>query len=165
MRYFSCETNGEDGPIEEFFMPQTPQEFANRVARSLTSPNFLDGKYVFSLVVWGLPEGVRHIDDVPRSSPARGTYIQCGGSTEAMTIEVRVSDGSDSYTHYTVAREPVADPEAWTTVSWDNGGPEPFTIQVHPEEVFTGEQAVPIFRAYIENNLLPPAELLRRIHI
>ena len=57
MRYFSCETNGEDGPIEEFFMPQTPQEFANRVARSLTSPNFLDGKYVFSLVVWGLPEG------------------------------------------------------------------------------------------------------------
>ena len=158
MRYFSCETNGEDGPIEEFFMPQTPQEFANRVARSLTSPNFLDGKYVFSLVVWGLPEGVRHIDDVPRSSPARGT-------TEAMTIEIRVTHEDDSYEQYAVARQPVVDPEAWVTVSWDNGGPEPFTIQVHPEEVFTGEQAVPIFRAYIENNLLPPAELLRRIHI
>ena len=82
-----------------------------------------------------------------------------------MTIEVRVSDGSDSYTHCTVAREPVADPEAWTTVSWDNGNPEPFTIQVHPEEVFTGEQAVPIFQTYIEDNALPPANLLRRIDV
>ena len=82
-----------------------------------------------------------------------------------MTIEIRVTHEDDSYEQYAVARQPVVAPEAWVTVSWDNGGPEPFTIQVHPEEVFTGEQAVPIFRAYIENNLLPPAELLRRIHI
>lgn len=164
MRYFARETNGEDGPIEDFFMPQTPQEFAKRIARSLTSPNFLDGKYVFSLVVWGLPEGVFHVDDVPRSSPARGTYIQCGGSTEAMTIEIRITHDDNSYEQYTVARQPVVDPEAWVTVSWDNGGPVPFNIQVHPEEIFTGEQAVPVFRAYIENNLLPPAELLRRIN-
>ena len=165
MRYFSCETNGEDGPIEEFFMPQTPQEFANRVARSLTSPNFLDGKYVFSLVVWGLPEGVRHIDDVPRSSPARGTYIQCGGSTEAMTIEIRITHEDGSYEHYAVAREPIADPDAWTTVTWDNGNPEPFSLRLHPEEVFTGEQAAPVFRAYIEAGALPPTELLRRLDV
>ena len=164
MRYFARETNGEDGPIEDFFMPQTPQEFAKRIARSLTSPNFLDGKYGISLVVWGLPEGVCHVDDVPRSSPARGTYIQCGGSTEAMTIEIRITHDDNSYEHYTVARQPVVDPEAWVTVSWDNGGPVPFNIQVHPEEIFTGEQAVPVFRAYIENNLLPPAELLRHIN-
>ena len=56
-----------------------------------------------------------------------------------------------------MAREPVTDPEAWVTVSWDNGGSEPFTIQVHPEEVFTGEQAAPVFRAYIENETLPPS--------
>ena len=129
MRYFARETNGEDGPIEDFFMPQTPQEFAKRIARSLTSPNFLDGKYVFSLVVWGLPEGVFHVDDVPRSSPARGTYIQCGGSTEAMTIEIRITHDDNSYEQYTVARQPVVDPEAWVTVSWDNGGPVPFNIQ------------------------------------
>ncbi|TFH50738.1 NTP pyrophosphohydrolase [Actinomyces viscosus] len=82
-----------------------------------------------------------------------------------MTVEVRVSDGGDSYTHYAVAREPVADPEAWATVSWDDGGPEPFRIQVHPEEVFTGEQAVPVFRAYIEDGALPPVELLRRLDV
>ncbi|OLO91612.1 NTP pyrophosphohydrolase, partial [Actinomyces naeslundii] len=29
----------------------------------------------------------------------------------------------------------------------------------------TGEQAVPVFRAYIEDNALPPADLLRRIDV
>ena len=143
-------------------MLQTPEEFADDIARTLTSPLYLNGANVFAIVVWALPEGVRHIDDVPRSSPARATYFQCGGSTEAMTIEIRVTH-DDSYEHYAVAREPVTDPKAWTTMSWDNGGPEPFTIQVHPEEVFTGEQAVPVLRAYIEDAALPPADLLRHV--
>ena len=64
-----------------------------------------------------------------------------------------------------MAREPVADPAAWTTITWDNGSPEPFTLHLHPEEVFTGEQATPVFRAYIENGALPPTELLRRLDI
>lgn len=165
MRRFTQETIGKDGPIEIFETPQTPWEFADDIARSLTAPLYLNGANVFSIVVWALPEGASHVDDVPRSSPARATYIQCGGSTEAMTIEIRVTHDDDSYEHYAVAREPVTDPEAWTTVSWDNGNPEPFTIQVHPEEVFTGEQAVPVFRAYIEEGSLPPTELLRRINV
>ena len=82
-----------------------------------------------------------------------------------MTIEIRVTHEDGSYEQYAVAREPVTDPEAWVMVSWDNGGPEPFTIQVHPEEVFTGEQAAPVFRVYIEDETLPSAELLRRIDV
>jgi len=83
----------------------------------------------FSILVWALPEGAIHVDDVPRSSPARATYIQCGGPTRAMTIEIRITHEDGSYEQYAVAREPVTDPTAWTTVSWDNGGPEPFTIK------------------------------------
>ncbi|OLO92920.1 NTP pyrophosphohydrolase [Actinomyces naeslundii] len=165
MRRFAYETNGKNGRVETFFLPQTPQEFASRATRRVSSSKFMDGVKHFSMLVWALPEGVTHIDDVPRSSPARATYIQCGGSTEAMTIEIRVTHDNDSYSHYVVAREPVTDPKAWTTVSWDNGNPEPYTIQVHPEEVFTGEQAALVFRAYIEDNALPPADLLRRIDV
>ena len=165
MRRFVYETNGKNGLVETFFLPQTPQEFASRVSRRVSSPKFMDGVKHFSMLVWALPEGAIHVDDVPHSSPARATYIQCGGSTEAMTIEIRVTHEDDSYEQYAVAREPVTDPEAWVTVSWDNGGPEPFTIQVHPEEVFTGEQAAPVFRAYIEHDALPPAALLRRIDV
>ena len=89
----------------------------------------MDGVKHFSILVWALPEGAIHVDDVPRSSPARATYIQHGGSTKAMTIEIRITHEDGSYEQYAVAREPVTDPTAWTTVSWDNRGPELFTIK------------------------------------
>ena len=105
------------------------------------------------------------MDDVPESSPARATFIQCGGSSAAMSVEIRVTHEDDSYEHYAVAGEPVADPGTWTTITWDNGSPEPFSLRLHPEEVFTGEQATPVFRAYIEDGALPPAQLLRRLDV
>ena len=46
-----------------------------------------------------------------------------------MTIEIRITHEDGSYEQYAVAREPVTDPTAWTTVSWDNRGPELFTIK------------------------------------
>jgi hypothetical protein len=54
----------------------------------------------------------------------------------------------------------VADPDAWTTITYNNT-----PLQVHPEEVFTGEQAAPVFRAYIEDGVIPPRELLRTLDI
>lgn len=153
------------GLRNNFLTPQTPNIIFNEVKDQLGSPKFLRLGGFFSFGVRALPEGVSWPEGVPKNDPSLNSYMQVAGVHEAMTIEVRVSDGSDSYTHYTVAREPVADPEAWTTVSWDNGNPEPFTIQIHPEEVFTGEQAVPIFQTYIEDNALPPANLLRRIDV
>ena len=153
------------GLRNNFLTPQTPNIIFNEIKDQLGSPKFLRLGGFFSFGVRALPEEVLWPEDVPKNDPSLNSYMQAAGVHEAMTIEVRVSDGSDSYTHYTVAREPVADPEAWTTVSWDNGNPEPFTIQGHPEEVFTGEQAVPIFQTYIEDNALPPANLLRRIDV
>ena len=164
-RFTTWTASVEFGLVNRFINPQTPKEIADRITRHLTYPQFLQSGAFFSFGVRALPEGVMWPEDVPKNDPSLNSYMQAAGVHEAMTIEVRVSDGSDSYTHYTVAREPVADPEAWTTVSWDNGNPEPFTIQVHPEEVFTGEQAVPIFQTYIEDNALPPANLLRRIDV
>ena len=82
-----------------------------------------------------------------------------------MTVDVRVPDPVSGYAHYVVAREPVKDPDAWVPLSWNNGGDEPFTTHVHPEEVFTGEQAAPVFRDYIVGGTLPPPELLRPLDI
>ena len=165
MRYFAEYIVGRNGPIDVFLQPQTPRLVADEVARKLTSPAYLDGARHFAIVVWALPAGMTHIDEVPESSPAWATFIQCGGSAAAMSVEIRVTHEDDSYEHYAVAREPVADPGAWTTITWDNGGPEPFSLRLHPEEVFTGEQAAPVFRAYIEDGTLPPAQLLRRLDV
>ena len=165
-RYFTTWTvSPRFGLRNNFLTPQTPNIIFNEIKDQLGSPKFLRLGGFFSFGVRALPEEVLWPEDVPKNDPSLNSYMQVAGVHEAMTIEVRVSDGSDSYTHCTVAREPVADPEAWTTVSWDNGNPEPFTIQVHPEEVFTGEQAALVFRAYIEDNALPPANLLRRIDV
>ncbi|WP_244936753.1 NTP pyrophosphohydrolase [Actinomyces qiguomingii] len=82
-----------------------------------------------------------------------------------MTIEARVPDPDGSYVHYVLEREPVADPDRWMPLSWDNGSPEPYTIDLHPEEIFTGEQAVPVFRDYIINGQLPEPQLLRTIDV
>ena len=38
-------------------------------------------------------------------------------------------------------------------------------VHGHPEEVFTGQQAVPVFRTYILTGQTPPPTLLRRINI
>lgn len=40
-------------------------------------------------------------------------------SSEATPVEVRITQEAGSYEQYDVAREPVADPDAWTSVSWD----------------------------------------------
>ena len=61
-----------------------------------------------------------------------------------------------------MARKPVTAPDAWTTITWVGNR---MPVQVHPEEVFTGEQAAPIFRAYIEDGVIPPRELLRTLDI
>lgn len=164
MKRFETIYIGENGASSTYSPQDTPKTFADDFERSLTSPRLLDGKYVFSLIAWAGPDGVEP-DDVRKNSYHRGNYMQCGGSTAAMTVEVRVTHPNKSFEHYVVAREPVRDPEVWTTISWDNGGEEPFVVRLHPEEVFTGEQAAKVFRDYIERDQLPPDELLRRVYI
>ena len=104
-------------------------------------------------------------EDVAADDPARSTYIQCAGSTGVMTVEIRVTGQDGSYKHYVVAREPVADPESWMGIEWDPGEGGPAAVRVHPEEVFTGEQAAPVFRAYVVDGRLPAPELLRPLDI
>ena len=161
MKYFAYIVVGRTG-YDGFDVPQTPQSFADDTEQRLTEPDFLEGYKRYALVVWALPEGVDHVDDGPRDSVALSNYMQCGGSTQAMTVEVRVTQEDGSYEHYVVARKPVADSDAWTTITWVGNR---MPVQVHPEEVFTGEQAAPVFRAYIEDGVIPPRELLRTLDI
>ena len=156
--------DSKTGRSEDFILPQTPEKIADMTSRHLTYPTFLDGRGYFSLGVWALPEGARDPWDVPEAEQSN-FYMQAAGSNRGMTIEVRVPDPVSGYAHYVVAREPVRDPDAWVPLSWNNGGDEPFTTHVHPEEVFTGQQAVPVFRTYILTGQTPPPTLLRRINI
>ena len=163
-RFATSVLHADVGEVEQFFLPQTPESIADDVRESLTAPRYFDGSRRFAMVVWALPEGAAYPEDAPEGHPARSTYIQCAGSTRAMSVEIRVSGEDGSYQHWVVAREPVADPDKWVHIEWEKDE-DSFTIHVHPEEVFTGEQAAPVFRDYIVGGTLPPPELLRPLDI
>lgn len=160
MRMFEFTAVGRESGAESFvWRPQTPQFVADQVEGYLRDPGFLDGGDCFALIVTAAPEGKD-----PEEAPGVN-YIQSAGSYEALTVEIRVTEEDGSYIHYAVAREAIADPDRWTKVSWDAGGNTPASVDLHPEEVFTGEQAAPVYRAYIERGELPPAHLLREIDV
>ena len=166
MRRFVCsELIAGIGEIERFDASQSPGALADWVRATLESPRRFDGSRRYALILWALPPGAGDPEDVPVDHYSRRNYIQCGGSAAAMTVEIRVTLADGAYEHYRVAREPVRDPGAWMEVEWDFGGGEPFTAELHPEEVFTGCQASPVFHDYIVNGGLPPAELLRRLDV
>ena len=164
-RFATSVLHADVGEVERFFLPQTPESIADDVCKSLTAPRYFDGSRRFAMVVWALPEGAAYPEDVPEGNPARSTYIQCAGSTRAMAIEIRLTHPDGSYQHWAVAREPVADPDKWVDIEWDTSADKPSTTPVHPEEVFTGEQAAPVFRDYIAGGTLPDPALLRPLDI
>ena len=148
-RFARTDLLAEAGPVEEFSAESTPEAVADGITEVLTAPRCFDGSHMYAMVVWELPPGAERPEDVAADDPARSTYIQCAGSTGVMTV----------------AREPVADPESWMGIEWDTGEGGPAAVRVHPEEVFTGEQAAPVFRAYVVDGRLPAPELLRPLDI
>ncbi|WP_222844749.1 NTP pyrophosphohydrolase [Buchananella hordeovulneris] len=160
MRMYQVTDLAGDGKFGEIVQPQTPQLIADKVARRLVSPIYLDGEEYYGLLVWVAPEGM-HPYDVPKRAIARQNYIRCFGTAQAMVVQIRVTQPDRTTALYVVAREPIADPEAWVELTWSGYQHKPDSIKLHPEELLTGEQAVPIFRAYIENQELPPPHLLR----
>ena len=164
-RYVIRTVDNRYGTSDGYTSPQTPESIAEEMRTCLTAPRYLDGFECFCIVVWPLPDGVSDPTNMPRRSQGLTDYIQCGGSTRTMSGEIRVSGEDGSYQHWAVAREPVADPDKWADVEWDTSADQLSTTRVHPEEVFTGEQAAPVFRDYIVGGILPPAELLRPLDI
>ncbi|WP_371177041.1 NTP pyrophosphohydrolase [Buchananella felis] len=160
MKHFEAVYTGEEGTIGSYSLQYTPKSFADDFELDLKSRHF-NGKRIFAMLVWAGPDDMEP-DEVRKNSYHRDNYMQCAGSNAAMTVEVRVTHPDRSFEHYVVAREPVRDPNAWTTITWDNGSPELCVWRLHQEEVFTGEQAAKVFRDYIEHDQLPPKELLRR---
>lgn len=160
---------GNIGYFERFLQPQTPEQVAQKVSETIADPTVLDGNRCFSICVWTLPDGIDHPKNVPKDSLANDYYMQCAGSNTGMTIEVRVPDPDNHtaqypYIHYVIARKPVANKERFVPLTWQRDG-EPFTIRIHPEEVFTGEEAGQIFTNYIIKGTIPSESVLRKIDI
>lgn len=115
----------------------------------------LNGEQRFSLVLFELPVGVA-FDDVDLSSFPK-EYLQCAGSQERMTVEVRVQE-ADGLRQYALGHgAPAGDSEPDEVIRWST-----FETPVHHTEIFTGEEAAEIFAEYLGTRQVP-SEYHRRL--
>lgn len=104
----------------------------------------LDGVDRYSLILWALPPGVP-LDQVDLSSWPED-YIQCAGSAERMTIELRkVIDGMPH--QYVIGRPADSGRQsAEEIIAWDG-----VETSVQSHEIFDVAQAAELFYYYYKN--------------
>lgn len=123
------------------------------VLRALTR---LNGTSFFAYSIWHYPDGV---DFYEVDYDAIEEYLQTAGSAERLTVEIREDDGAGGYAQYVLATAPITG-TASETIVWDR-----HSTQVHPEEVFTAEQAQPLFKEYFATGRISSDVPRRRLDL
>ena len=104
----------------------------------------LDAVTNFAYCLWHYPAGQEFAHPEYLDN-----YLQCAGTAECMTVELRVTHEDGTYTHWVLGRGPLTGGETERVV-WDTG-----QTMVHPEEVWTAEQAAPLFEQYARERTVP----------
>jgi len=118
----------------------------------------LDGTKFYSLLLWKLPPD-KSLDDVSPDEDAN-EYIQCAGSADRMTVEVRRLKGG-TYEQFVVGRTPNSEsPGKEETIHWE----EVDTV-VAPNEIFSADEAAELFRSYYTTGWVPSIYVLRLLSI
>lgn len=143
-----------DGSLQKSLkdLPQWPVE---RQLEPLLAA--MDGDRRFARLVGALPEGVDMYsatdDDLDASE-----FLQAGGSTEAMLLQLSVDEEARKAQMYNIALTR-PDTSRGLTARIEHGGGH---TDVYPEEVMTAEQALPIFVHYVRNGQTLPKGLWLR---
>jgi hypothetical protein len=114
----------------------------------------LDGSKLFSLLLWKLPPGKSLDETKPRRDSTE--YIQCAGSADRMTVEVRRVTGGNAE-HFVVGHGPNGENRGIEeTIDWDG-----VATVIAPNEVFSAEGAAELFFSYYRTGWLPSKYVLR----
>ena len=136
------QSNGNSrGPFDDMFRPYPDQ--------LRVSLNKMNGTSFWALGLWRAPDGADLLEDIPLSE----NYIQCAGSAEALTVELRVVDASGVAHQYVIGKavgDQAGDPSE--VIPWDEGRR---STRVYPNEVFTADEAADIFYAYFLTDTIP----------
>ena len=137
------------GPLVDYIRP-----YPDQIRFAL---NTMNGTSAWGYSLWRAPEGADLLDDIPFSEE----YLQCAGSAEAMTVEVRTLDADGTAHQYAVGK-PGGDSTAEPTevIRWDEGR---HSTTVHPNEVFTADEAADVFYAYFLTDSVTEPYVLREL--
>lgn len=111
---------------------------------ALRLPN-MDGRDVWAYSIWPFPDGV-DFEDVDKEE-ASSFYVQCAGSAESMTVEIRERTPRGPRHFVLGLAEPTG--EADVVIEFDE-----FAVTVHEEEVFTAPRATQVFHEYISTGTI-----------
>lgn len=136
------QSNGRSrGPLVDSIRPYPDQ--LRVTLRALNGTSF----WAYSL--WRAPEGANLLREIPFSE----NYLQCAGSAEALTIELRTVDDAGTAHQYVLGRPLGTRDESPTEViSWDSGR---HSTRVFSNEVFGTDEAADIFYAYFLTDTVP----------
>ncbi|MCP1503031.1 hypothetical protein J2Y89_001775 [Curtobacterium herbarum] len=134
----------------------TYRPIADQVRRML---GLLDNDEQFAWQIWWCPDDADWMfNPKPVEEQYSGSYLQAGGTAEKMSVELRRREDDGEYRFYIVGRD------------HDLGEPLTETIDVqaaheprHPAELFTADQAAPVFMHYVEHQRVPDGYTLRLI--
>lgn len=128
------------------------REFANVIPR-------MDGKGRSSLIYFSIPDEFDHATQDLRAEAEE--YLQCAGSANRMTIEVRRWEGSE-YAQYVVGRTPLVVADALDEeIGWGD-----HRLWVNSSEVFDASEAIAVFEHYRASDGSVPDDLhLRQLRL
>ena len=122
------------------------------------SLNLLDGQNTWAYSLWRAPEGADLLDSIPFSEE----YIQCGGTAQAATIEVRYLDPDGTPHQYAVGRAGDRSGDPTEKIYYDDGRHH---VTVYPSEVFTADEAAAILYQYFLTDKVSQPYVLRDLHL
>jgi hypothetical protein len=115
----------------------------------------LDADESRSVLVWRMPAGVT-LGDVKDPRQESDEYLQSAGSSDRMSLEIRKEVGGTSVL-YAVGRSG-EEHAIWQDLKWGS-----HTLKLRSNEIFSADEALPIYEQYIRKGQLPKELALRRI--
>ncbi|WP_460775579.1 hypothetical protein [Microbacterium sp. GXF7504] len=140
-----------DGSMMRLWAPtRSPRQQLVRLLGMLTP------EHHSTFVLSELPEGADFVEYV--HAGGNDAFLQCAGTTEAMTIEIRKRDDDGEFRLYTLGRGGDRAGQPDVAIAFDGGAHE---TEVYPDEVFALEEATEIFLAYYDTGTVPSQYELR----
>lgn len=116
----------------------------------------MNGTSFFAYCMWSYPDDV-YFDELDLSTAGQ-EYLQCAGSAEAMSVEIRILV-DDGYEQYAIRREPLSG-ECNVVIPYDA-----YSVTIYPSEVFTAKQAALLFDHYLKTTTIPEGYHLRLLDL
>jgi hypothetical protein len=119
----------------------------------------LDNDEQFAWQIWWCPDDADWMfNPAPVEEQYSGSYLQAGGTAEKMSVELRRREDDGEYRFSIVGRDHDLS-EPLTEIIDVQAAHEPR----HPAELFTADQAAPVFMHYVEHQTVPDGYTLRLI--